>query len=244
MKHIFPWLLVLLSACTTQDPTGDELVNDAIKVYGADYTGKKVTFDFRERTYSVWKNATQYVYTRTWQDDSLGRVRDVLRNSVHLTRIIEGDTVQVPGAWADKYTNSVNSVLYFFQIPAVLNDPGAVKEYMGKVEIKGEPYYAVQVTFKKEGGGEDYQDIFMYWIHQKNKTIDYMAYSYLTEGGGVRFREAINRRKIDGLMVQDYINYKAEKGTLLESLPEMFESNQLEELSRIINEDVTVEMLD
>ena len=74
----------------------------------------------------------------------------------------------------------------------------------------------------------------------ENKTIDFMAYSYLTDGGGVRFREAINRREIKGLLIQDYVNHAADKNTTLDKLPKLFEEGKLENLSMIINENVRV----
>jgi len=70
---------------------------------------------------------------------------------------------------------------------------------------------------------------------------DYFAYSYLTDGGGVRFRKAINRRTIDNLLIQDYINYKAEdKNTPLNKMLSLFLEGKLNELSRIENKNVNV----
>jgi hypothetical protein len=63
--------------------------------------------------------------------------------------------------------------------------------------------------------------------------MDFFAYSYQTEGGGVRFRESINKVKVDGVIFQDYNNFKAELGTELSNLPSMFENKELELLSKI-----------
>ncbi|MEO0474056.1 MAG: DUF6503 family protein, partial [Bacteroidota bacterium] len=77
---------------------------------------------------------------------------------------------------------------------------------------------------------------------QKDHSLDFLAYSYETEGGGYRMREAINRRMINGVLVQDYINYKPvdEENVVLEELDQVYEKGGLEELSRIINEEVYV----
>ena len=86
----------------------------------------------------------------------------------------------------------------------------------------------LKVTFKEEGGGEDFQDEYRYWINQKNHEIDYLAYNYLTDGGGTRFRRAINKRKIVGIFFQDYVNYKPfQKFEQLDSLPSLFEQERV-----------------
>ena len=71
--------------------------------------------------------------------------------------------------------------------------------------------------------------------------IDYLAYNYITDGGGVRFRSAINKRRVNGLLVQDYINYAPlNKKMPLSNLITEFEKGTLIELSRIINSDITL----
>ncbi len=181
-----------------------------------------------------------YTYTRSFQD-SVGVVYDVLINSNDFKRTVDDYDVVLTEEWKKRYGNSVNSVLYFFQIPYVLNDPAARKFYLGEVMINGKSYHIIKVTFNEEDGGKDFEDEFRYWINQETKLVDYLAYNYLTDGGGTRFRQAINRREVDGLVVQDYINYKAnEKFPLLDDLPRLFEKDSLIELSRIINTNVVL----
>ncbi len=230
-------------ACTTKAPKDFDpqvLVDHAITAHGANLSGRKVSFDFRDRTYTLRRGMDSYTYMRAWHDDSLGFIQDILIKSQDFTRFQNGDSVLLDEEWSGKYARQVNSVFYFFQIPYVLNDAGAVKKYIGEFKIHDEPYLAVQVTFTEDGGGEDFEDVYIYWIHKEFSTIDYFAYSYLTDGGGVRFREAINRRKAGGLLIQDYVNYRADKGTPLVSLPGLFDGGKLEELSRIENTKVKV----
>ena len=243
MKNfVFIFLITLISVSCEQTNNNYDpglMVNEAITVHGS-FKDKTVSFTFRDREYSVTRDDSGYTYTRAWEDDSLGSMKDILVNGRHFTRRVNGEKVSIDNETADKYSNSVNSVLYFFQLPFVLNDKSAIKKYVGEFTIKDEPYHCVQVTFTEEGGGKDFEDVFFYWIHEKKKTIDFMAYSYLTDGGGVRFREAINRREIKGLLIQDYVNHAAEKSTPLETLPKLFEEGKLENLSMIINENVRV----
>ena len=68
--------------------------------------------------------------------------------------------------------------------------------------------------------------------------MDYLAYSYEVDGGGVRFREAYNTRKIGGVLFQDYVNYKHLKNTDVSTFDILFEKGELKELSRIELENV------
>ncbi len=90
---------------------------------------------------------------------------------------------------AEVYSNSVNSVAYFALLPFRLNDAAVNKRYIGTSEIKGEPYFEIEVTFQQKGGGKDHDDVFIYWIHQQHFTMDYLAYSFIVDGGGTRFRK-------------------------------------------------------
>ena len=113
-----------------------------------------------------------------------------------------------------------------------------LQKLLGETTIKGKPYYLVQVTFNPEGGGEDFEDVFLYWIHQKDFTIDYLAYSFEEEDEtSFRFREAYNARVINGIRFQDYINYSPEDNSIpLDSAESFYKKGKLEELSRIETE--------
>ena len=107
--------------------------------------------------------------------------------------------------------------------------------------IEGNLYWTLKISFDQEGGGDDFQDEFRYWINQKNHQIDYIAYNYLTDGGGTRFRKALNKRKHQGLLFQDYINFKPEtKFPPLDSLPWLLEQDKLLEVSRIEKKNIKV----
>ncbi len=238
-------MLLFLIGCQLKESTNpDDLVNRSILAHGFDkLEGKVVSFDFRGRQYKVERFEDRYIYYRIWED-SIGLVTDQLVNSSEFSRTINGQEIVVDEKWQQKYSNSVNSVLYFFQLPYGLNDPAVIKKFEGKTTINEEPYYQVLVTFRQENGGEDFQDEYMYWIHEKNYTVDFLAYNYITDGGGVRFRQAINRRNIEGMLFQDYINYKPDsKVTPLRELPKLLESDQLKQLSLIISENIQVTYL-
>jgi hypothetical protein len=240
MNKIYLVLLVVTVSCSTKK-NAQEIIDSSIKTHaGERFEGALVSFKFRDKEYSVEKFGGESTYTREFDDEKL-HIKDILYNSTELTRFINDSIVDLPLEWEKKYIESVNSVLYFFQLPYGLNDSAVEKEYLGEAMVLKEPYHKIKITFAKDDGGVDFEDVFVYWVHTKKNTLDYLAYSYLTDGGGTRFRQAINQRRVKGMLIQDYVNFKAKSKDLpIEKHDEHFEKGQLEELSRIINEDVKV----
>lgn len=220
-----------------ENGTAQKVVDKAIKVQGGKNVEKGAfTFGFRKHTYSYERNKGQYRYTRTHKENG---IKDVLTND-GLERFDSGKEVSLSKKDHDAYGNSVNSVIYFAFIPYFLNDAAVNKEYLGEETIKGMDYHKIRVTFEQNGGGKDFDDVYVYWIDKKDHSLDYLAYSFHVNGGGVRFREAYNTRKIGGVVFQDYVNYKHEKETPVESLGALFDKGELKELSKIILENVRV----
>ena len=220
---------------------GDSIIDKAIEYAGGKtFLTLHVEFDFRGRHYVGKRNNGLYRYERIFTD-SLGLYRDILDND-GFKRHLNGEEIEVVDTMAAKYTRSVNSVLYFGLLPYGLNDPAVNKELIGESAVKGVEYYKVRVTFDKEGGGEDYEDVFIYWINKENYKVDYFAYTYITDGGGARFREAINPRRVGGILFQDYVNLKAIDGdtTPVEEYDRLFETGSLEDLSTIESENIEV----
>ena len=241
-RLILAGIFLILTACAASvDTDPQSLVDQSIKSHGFDrLTNKSISFKFRKKTYSVARKPDGYIYTRVFKD-SLGTIVDELKNSSELVRKVNGSPTSLNEKEVKRATEAVNSVLYFFQLPYGLNDAAVNKQYAGEDEISGVKYHLVSVTFKQEGGGTDFQDEYMYWINQSDNTIDYLAYNYIVNEGGVRFRKAINRKTVDGLVFQDYINYKpADKKTPLKELSKLYQENKLIELSRIIAEDISI----
>lgn len=233
--------VVLLWFSCEQRSEAEKVIDRAIEAHGGkQFEEAKISFTFREREYGIFKSPDFFEYTREFTD-SAGRVKDVLNNA-GFTRTVDRIPVELEDKWIRAYSNSVNSVAYFAFLPYGLNDPAVYKEYLGETEISDQKYHVIKVTFSENGGGEDFEDEFLYWINQDSYLIDYLAYSYLTEGGGVRFRKTSNRHEIEGLVLQDYENYKpVNKETSLEELEELFLQGELELLSEIVLEDLRVE---
>lgn len=239
----FLLFITIISAFTqfSCQPTAQSIIDETISAHGGEvYNSLDVEFDFRKMHYVIKTNGSEFQYERHQTDSSGIKTVDVLTNS-SFVRTIAGEVVTVPDSMIAKYSSSINSVAYFFLLPAPLNDAAANKKRLADVEIKGQSYFQIEVTFAQEGGGKDFQDRFVYWINHQTKEVDYLAYSYETNGGGVRFREAYNVRTENGLRFCDYRNYGLEDlKTPLEALPALYEAGNLPLLSSIENEKVVV----
>ena len=214
------------------------IIDKAIAAHGGDaYDQLSVSFTFRKKQYTIKQNAGQFEYTRTFED-STGLVLDVLNND-GFVRSINGSAITLTEKDHRKFTNSLNSVCYFTLLPKGLNDPAVKKSMIGLNKIDGNKYDVVHISFNEEGGGEDHKDEFVYWINKKTSTIDFFAYSYLVNGGGMRFRVAKDQMEVGGVRFQNYVNYKYEgDDATIDSLPFFYVQDKLTKLSEINNEDI------
>lgn len=244
MKYILIMLSLVIVACGNKNETlsAQVIVDSAIQAAcSGNCEHAIVDFTFRDRCYISIRDGGAYQFERI-SSDSTGVTRDVLTNA-GFKRFKNDTLIPLADSTATKYANSVNSVLYFAQLPFGLNAPAAKKELLGKASIKGEPYYEIGVYFTEEGGGTDFEDAFVYWIHTDTYTVDYLAYSYATNGGGIRFREAYNPRVIEGIRFVDYNNYKPQSlNVALTELDALFEQDALKLLSKIETEAVGVQL--
>jgi hypothetical protein len=213
------------------------LVNEAIEAHGGDlYNKADYSFIFRAKKYRFKNNGNQFEYSSEVQkNDSL--IKDILINDT-FERYINNNLQSLKKEDIGKYSEALNSVIYFAMLPYKLQDASVNKKFIEETTIKEKQYDVVGVTFGQDGGGKDFDDEFHYWINKQTHKIDYLAYNYRTNDGGVRFRTAFNTRIIDGLTFQDYINYEAPLGTPLKDLPKLYEQGKLKELSQILTENI------
>jgi len=212
----------------------DIIINEAIAAHGGElYDLADYSFTFRNKEYRVTHNKNQYTYSV----NSAENVLDIITNG-EFKRLKNKEEITLSEEEVNKYSNALNSVIYFATLPYKLNDAAVHKKFIETIAIKGSDYDVIEVTFGEEGGGEDHDDIFYYWINRTSKKMNYLAYSYKVNEGGVRFRSAYNSRVIGGVTFQDYINWKADLGTPLKDLANLYEQNKLEKLSRILTENI------
>lgn len=235
-------LALSLSACgDSAEQRGANLVEEAIEAHGGDeFQRSVIEFGFRGDQLLVARLDDRFRQERV-SVDSLGtRIREQMTNDG--TRVwADGREVELTEDERSTAELRVNSVIYFAFLPHRLDDPAARPRALGEVVVAGEPYNRVEVTFTPDGGGEDWEDRFVYWLHADRGTLDYMAYRYERDGGGTRFRRAINRREVGGVVLQDYENFDGgEEVRELEDYPTLWDEGRLELISLIELENVDV----
>ncbi len=243
-------LVLLLGACgaPAPSPSAEAVIDSARAAHGAPVLDRAlVTFDFRGDAYRLRQDGGAFHYRRAYAD-SLGRpVVEGLTNDGPY-RAVEGDTVTLSPSEQSAVETTVNSVAYFTLLPAPLGDPAVKPSYSGRDTIDGVPYHRVQVTFRQEGGGTDWEDVFVYWFRADTYDMDYLAYAYgqgPDEEAGTRFRAAYNVRRRGGVRVADYHNYTADTlaADQMAQYPDLLEKDALEQVSEIEVDSVQVRPL-
>ncbi len=240
MKKIAFYLSVLLgltlTSCSDPQPDPNGIIAKTIIAHGADLaTNAQLDFVFRGLDYSVDRKNGSFTYQRSFPQAG-NQIVDRLDNK-GFTRSINDSVVALKDSLVSRYRSSLNSVVYFAQLPYGLDGDAVNLKWIGNDSIKGKNYHEIEVTFKENGGGEDHEDVFVYWIDTQDFLIDYMAYSYCEDDCGFRFRESVNRRNINGIIVQDYHNYKSSKqDPKLHDLDAAFGAGNLQLMSEIETE--------
>lgn len=249
-KKIILLFLITTSifCCKKQLTDADVIVRKSIEISGGGLISSSIiNFDFRDKHYRAFRNKGKFVFEREFKDesnqyfDTIVQIKDAINNK-GFQRFVNNFPMAVSDSMASKYSASVNSVHYFSVLPYGLNDRAVKRIYLYQSKVKGKDYYKIKVTFNEDGGGEDFEDVFMYWINIETFKADYLAYSYEENHGlGLRFREAYNERHIEGIRFVDYNNYKPKDDhAVLETLDMQFENSELELLSKIELENVLV----
>lgn len=232
---------LLAAACSSPIDTPEEIVHASIERHGGEvFENATIRWGFRGVPFEIHRSGGQFRHQRT-VSDSVGRqIVEVMGN--------EGTWVEIGGvrseadeARANQIAMAVNPTVYLGFLPFRLDDPAVRFADVGTGMIEGTPYRKVEVTFAQEGGGQGWRNRFVYWFHDGDWTLDYLAYD---EGGDprvTRFRRAVNRRDVGGILVQDYENYAGDPEVVdIAEYDRLFEAGALRLLSMVEFEDVEV----
>jgi hypothetical protein len=232
---VFYLFVIFVLSCSQEYKLDAKVIIDkSIKSSGTELVANStIQFDFRDKFYFAKRYEDDFLLARISANGS-DSIVDLLSNE-GFERAINDEVIHLEDSMASKYSSSVNSVHYFSVLPYGLNDAAVNKTYMEDVMVKGTNYHKIKVTFNQAGGGEDFEDEFIYYINSNSFKIDYLSYSYNEDDGkGLRFREAYNERYIKGIRFVDYKNYKPKnKVETLENMERLFEKDSLELLSKI-----------
>lgn len=226
---------------------GIAIIKDVVeKVGGKKYETATVTYNFRGDTYQIERNCGEFEFKRTAKTEKGQTVVNQLNNA-GFKQFIDKREQTLADSTASSLENTLNSINYFVEIPFGLNAKAVHKKYLGEESIDGKDYTKIKVAFAEEGGGEDYQDEYMYWIDPKENTISYLAYSFQNNGGGgLRLRKAYNPRTVNGIRFVDYENYAPKKGVSikLENLVKALQNDKLKKVSDIEISNISVKIRD
>ena len=204
MKKTVIYLLFLLPITLFSQDKAHKIVAKSINAHGGKaYQNFAVSLDFRQFHLVLKQNKTLFQYERTMTDSTNTVWHDVLNND-GFYREKNGVKTDLSKKDFEKYHEGINSQAYFLLLPFKLSDKAVILKYLGEGIVEGQKQYKIEVSFQKEGGGKDHEDVFCYWINQKTYLIDYIAYSE----GGPRFRKATLRHTVAGIVFQDYDNYE------------------------------------
>lgn len=247
MRYLSIFILLLLFSCKTakKELTAQQIIDKTILYSGADkVANSEISFQFRDKKYTAKRNNGTFKISRQFKNKRLDIEEDVVTNNNYY-KYINGKEFFKTDSIIRINKNAVNSVHYFSVLPYGLNDKAVKKKLLPSVTLKNKEYYKIEITFSKNGGGEDFKDVFIYWIGKEDFLIDYLAYSYHTNGGGKRFRALKEQCVKNGIRFVDYINYKPNtKEITLLNIDKAFEKNQLTEVSQILLKDIEVTILD
>ena len=236
--HIFLMCVLIISCNSKIKPlTAQQIIDKSIISSGVDkLANSSLSFDFRKDHYTATRNSGDYIFSRRSKRNN-SQIEDQLSNS-GFRRLLNSKLITVTDSMESKYIESVNSVHYFSTLPYSLNDQAVQKKLLNEVKINGKEYYKIEISFSKENGGIDHEDVFVYWISKTDFKIDYLAYRFEVNGGGVRFREVKKEHVINGVCFFDYNNFKPIKSTKLEKLDIKYINNGLEKISEIEIENI------
>ncbi len=200
-------LIYVISSCKKEDTTeskAKEIIKKAVEKHGGkNYEKFDISFDFRAFKVRLKQDGENYRFERVTEDSTKNQIKDILTNS-SFERQINGEKKVLSEKDFSKYKEGFNAIAYFVLLPYKLLDAAVISEYVGNEVLEGKKYDKISIKFKKEGGGNDHDDLFCYWFNSETNTMDYLSY----ENGGPRFRKAVNRKEVGGIIFQDYENYE------------------------------------
>lgn len=200
-------LIYVISSCKKEDTTeskAKEIIKKAVEKHGGkNYEKFDISFDFRAFKVRLKQDGENYRFERVTEDSTKNQIKDILTNS-SFERQINGEKKVLSEKDFSKYKEGFNAIAYFVLLPNKLLDAAVISEFIGNEVLEGKKYDKISVKFKKEGGGNDHDDLFCYWFNSETNTMDYLSY----ENGGPRFRKAVNRKEVGGIIFQDYENYE------------------------------------
>jgi hypothetical protein len=148
---------------------------------------------------------------------AVGRVRDHERR-VRITNDTleywqDGVLIDVSPDRAESLRDWVMARVYFVFLPFRLHDDSVLHEDLGIEHWRGEALRKVKVSFVP-GSSSGAHDEFLYWFNPETARLEMFAYSFSGNPGGLRFRKAVNHRRVGGILFFDQENWGVDEDGL------------------------------
>ncbi|MGF1510766.1 MAG: DUF6503 family protein [Myxococcota bacterium] len=190
------------------DPSALVLLEKTIQAHGARRLANSTyAFEFRGDRIRMHRRDGVFCYERI-ETEADGETVTRLDND-GLVRWKDG--VQRPAP--DAAGRSLNSIVYFASLPYPLLDPAVHVEKRADQRIRGRAFHVLDVSFRRQGGGDDHEDTFRYWLDAESSLITFMAYRFSRDGGGVRFREATDYVTVGRVRFIQWKNFGVQDST-------------------------------
>ncbi len=160
----------------------------------------------------------------------------------------DGAPLAVDANQEQKYRDWAMARVYFCFLPYRLDDPSVRQQDLGLVDWQGRRLHKVKVTFEA-GTSTDAGDEYVYWFDPESARLEYLAYSYDDNGGGLRFRRSVRHRRIGGLLFFDQENYGVDGGSAdgpglsVDSIDDAYARDRMRHVSTVRLESIEVRLL-
>ncbi|HVS12932.1 MAG TPA: DUF6503 family protein [Thermoanaerobaculia bacterium] len=182
-----------------------EIVDRAIRHHGFDHLPElevSLTVSSRSGSFDVVARPGD-LFDYTVISELAGK-RRVHRHANDLLRVtVDGE--EQPLATEDdrrRARDFVSQRIYFLFLPHRLNDPSVYKQDLGLERWGQRDLHRVKVTFEP-GTSTSADSEFLFWFDPETAELVQFAYSF---DDGIRFRRAVDLRRVGGLLVYDQTN--------------------------------------
>lgn len=221
-----------------------EIVDRAIAHHGGE-TYRAITTELdvcsKSGCFHVLSRADGDRFDYTVSGRAAGASRAVSSSGGELSVHLDGVAANLPADQQQRYRDWAMARIYFCFLPYRLNDPGVYKQDLGLVSWDNRRLHRVKVTFEP-GSSTDASDEYMYWFDPETGRLEYFAYTYDDNGGGLRFRRAVGHRRIGGILFFDQENLGVEGPDLsVDAIDEAYVRGTLRSISTVRLENIEVQ---
>lgn len=247
--------VVLVSASVggslaAQEPTRQlDIVDRAIAFHGGDaYTSSttRMTISSRSGRFDLAVRRSEGLFEYSVEGQTSNGLRRAQETNESIEEWRDGSPRELDEEGARRARSFVASRIYFPFLPYGLNDPSVWKTDQGLETWDGRELHRVKVTFDP-GSSPGASDEYLYWFDPESGQLVYYAYSFDTgtEEAGLRFRKALDYRRVGGLLFFDVINLGIEGDPALnvDMIDPEFVESRLREVSVVRLSDIEVEGL-